>query len=292
MRDSGKPSPVLAQLRRRMAGIERRHRLGHGAGHQRGTGCEAAAAYAPTGHEAIDAALGGGIARARLHELFAADGDDAASAGGFAAMLAVRLGGPLLWLREDRAQRAGGGLFAPGLADIGFDPAQLLMLVLPDPLAVLRAAAEALRCAALGAVVIELWGAAPVLDLTASRRLALAAGESGVTALMLRVDAAPVPSAAWTRWQVAAAPSLALEASAPGHPTMRLDVLRQRGRHDGGRWHVEWNRDQNCLREASAAPFLTPGRDGGAVQRPATPAALSGAVVPFAADGAAARRVA
>ena len=52
------------------------------------------AALASTGHEGMDAALGGGLLRGRLHEIFAGENDDASSAAGFAAMLALRLAQP------------------------------------------------------------------------------------------------------------------------------------------------------------------------------------------------------
>ncbi|WP_204272997.1 hypothetical protein, partial [Enterobacter hormaechei] len=62
-------------------------------------------------------------------------------------------------------------------------------------------------CDALGAVVLEVWGEARQLDLVASRKLTLAAQASGVTALMLRIAATPIPSTAETRWIVRAAHS-------------------------------------------------------------------------------------
>src|SRR3546814_7096102 len=43
-------------------------------------------AVAATGHPGIDRALGGGLPRGRLHEVFAAEPDDAGSAAGFASM--------------------------------------------------------------------------------------------------------------------------------------------------------------------------------------------------------------
>lgn len=49
------------------------------------------AAMVPLGHPGIDTALGGGLMRARLHEVFAAAIDDTGSAAGFAAMLASQL---------------------------------------------------------------------------------------------------------------------------------------------------------------------------------------------------------
>jgi protein ImuA len=231
-------SPPLSRLRRQLAAIERQHHV-----------VAADPGRVPTGHAAIDAVLDGGMMRARLHELFAAQAEDAAAVAGFAAMLARQAGGPVVWLRQDEAQRRGGGLYGPGLVDIGFDPGRLTIALLPDALAILKAAAEVVRCAAVGVAIIELWQAAPALDLTASRRLAMAAEQSGVTALMLRVAAEPAPSAAWTRWQVASAPSAPLEANAPGHPALDLTIMRQRHRPAGGRWLVEWNRDQGCFIE-------------------------------------------
>ncbi len=58
-------------------------------------------------------------------------------------------------------------------------------------LGILRAGAEAARCPAVGAVLMEPWGEARPLDLTASRRLTLAADQSGVTVFLLRARPRP-----------------------------------------------------------------------------------------------------
>jgi protein ImuA len=226
-----------------------------------------------TGHRALDVALGGGLARGRVHELFAAEGDDSASAAGFAAMLALRAAGrqaPILWLGSDEAERRGGRFYAPGLAELGGDPDALVLAIAPDPKALLRGAADAARCSGLGAVIVECWGKCPALDLTASRRLALAAEQSGVTLIMLRLEAEPVPSAADTRWAVGAAPSQTLEADAPGAPIFEIELLRRRAGPSGMRWRLEWDRDQIIFRDP----------------------ALSGAVVSLPARGPAADRAA
>ncbi|HEU4959724.1 MAG TPA: hypothetical protein VFT56_04895 [Sphingomonas sp.] len=238
----------LASLRRRIARLERQRPSSDWA-------------RASTGHAGIDAALGGGLALGRLHELFAVEASDAGAATGFAAMLAslVAHEGPMVWLREAEAE-ARGRLHGPGLAELGLDPARLVLGVPREPLDLLRAAADVLRCAPIGVAVIELWRQPHPLDLTASRRLAVAAETSGVTALLLRIAAAPAPSAAQTRWRVAAAPSGALEAEAPGHPTFDLELIRQRSGPQGLSWRVEWNRDTRTFAE---------------------PAPLSGAVVPL-----------
>lgn len=211
-----------------------------------------------TGHEALDRVL----LRGRLHEVFASDAGDAASAAGFAAMLALRLqagtDAPLLWLRTGNALRQGGGLYAPGLAELGGDPGRLLLAEAPDPLALLRCANDAARCAGLAGVVVESWGRMPAFDLTASRRLALAARESGVTLLMLRLGAEPMPSAAETRWSVAAAASQALEADAPGAPAVEIELLRWRSGPAGLRRRVEWNRDARAFREPALPRAVVP----------------------------------
>jgi protein ImuA len=234
----------------------------------------------PLGVDSLDRALGGGLARGRLHELFAAEPADAGSAAGFAAMLAccaLPPGAPLLWLRLEEVERRGGRLHAPGLAEIGIDPSRLVLAVLPDPVALLRAAAEVLRCPEVGMAVIELWQSPRALDLTASRRLAIAAEETGVTALLLRAEAQPAPSAAQTRWSIAAAASTALEADAPGFPVLDLELLRQRGGPGGGRWRLEWNRDRACFEEAALSDVTLPAFPGGSLaDEPAAPLRYAG----------------
>ncbi len=227
----------------------------------------AAAGLRPLGVAGLDRALGGGLAAGRLHEIFALDEEDASAAGGFAAMLALRLAkgsAPLLWLREERAQRLG-QLYGPGLIDLGLDVTRLVIGVLPDPLAVLRAAVDALRCPAPGAVILEFRREPAVLDLTASRRIALAARASGVTALLLRVGGRPRPSAAETRWSVEALPSDPLEAAAPGHPAMRLALLRRRGGPADLAWHLEWDRDAECFRDTPLCGAAVPVPVGGSL---------------------------
>lgn len=233
----------LASLRRRIARLERQRSPSN-------------ASRIATGHAAIDTALGGGLTLGRLHEAFAIEPDDAGAATGFVTTLAcfAARDGPVVWLREAETERRA-PLHGPGLAEIGLDPARLVVGVPETPLDLLRAAAEVVRCAAVSVAVIELWRRPRPLDLTASRRLAVAAETSGVTALLLRIAAEPTPSAAQTRWRVAAAPSAPLEANAPGNPAFDLELTRQRGGPEGLRWQVEWNRETRILADATA-PLL------------------------------------
>lgn len=161
-----------------------------------------------SGCAGLDAALAGGFAYGRVHEFYAVEAVDAAAAAGFVGAIASGMapGRAVLWLRSQRAARAAGAVQANGLNELaaaGHGLAGGLIAVVPDALALLRTAADAVRCAALGAVIVEGWGMMRELDLTASRRLALAAAQSGVPLLMLRIDAEPVPSSAQTRWRVA-----------------------------------------------------------------------------------------
>ncbi|MFM6933201.1 MAG: ImuA family protein [Novosphingobium sp.] len=207
-----------------------------------------------SGIASLDATLAGGLAHGCVHEVYAGEVGDAAASAGFAMALTAGMAGrdqAAMWLRSRRSQGAAGVIQASGWAELGGVPGLGLLAVLPDTLALLRAAVDALRSPALGAVIVEGWGAMRELDLTASRRLALAAEKSGVPLFLLRIDAEPVPSAAQTRWQVTAAPSLALPGNAPGMPTFDVTLLRQRSGPCGLSWRLEWDRDRHLFRDAA-----------------------------------------
>jgi protein ImuA len=227
----------LARLKQQIARIERQCPLPD------------ARSVVPTGHAAIDAALGGGLRRGSLHEAFA-ESADAASAAGFAAMLARRCGGPAIWIRETKTAQQ---LYGEGLAEIGLDPACLILCAVPDAAAALKAAHDAVHCPQSGVVVIELWRRARAMTLTVSRRLALAAEKSGVTPILVQIDVAPQPSAATTRWAVRSAPSIALAGNAPGWTALDLELLRQRGRAGEGRWTAMWDADDGRFVPAAGA---------------------------------------
>lgn len=219
--------------------------------------------------------LEGGLAAQGVHEFFQAGEKDGAATSGFALLLAAmrqrQHGGALIWAREDKAARLGGHPYGPGIAELGIDTRLLTLLTLPDARAVLKAAFDAARDAAVSAVVMELVGRQPLLDLTATRRFALAALEKDTMTLLVRGKAKPTPSAAHTRWQVAAAPSRALEANAPGAPAFALDLLRQRGGRDGIRLILEWDRDTAAFHIGDHAAPATP------LSRPSSAVAAGGA---------------
>ena len=235
-------TPAVSALRGMLAGLEA-ERLPTGT------------RFFHLGAPGADGALGGPLACGALHELFAAEAGDMAAAAGFALALAMRAAAhpsgtrPLLWVRQEMVEGEAGPLAAPGLGTLGFDPARLLLVRAPDAATALRVADDAARCPALGAVILEPWGDPKALDLTATRRLSLRAGESGVTILMLRPAGRPAASAAATRWRIRAAPSRPLAGDAPGPPCFLVELLRHRAGHPGGSRHLEWDHETSSFRD-------------------------------------------
>jgi protein ImuA len=203
-------------------------------------GLQAAVARIPLGHAEADLCLKGGVQRGALHEIFAGAGHEAAATG-FAAGLALRVaeGRRLLWIRQDFSAHEYGDLCATGLDEFGINPAHMLLLSVARAEDQLRAANDALGCAAVGAVVIEMAGQPKILDLTAGRRLVLAAAQKTVTAILLRFSAEPTSSAAETRWLVRAAPSHAPDQQW-GQPVFNVSLVRNRNGQTG-QWAFEWS---------------------------------------------------
>ena len=209
---------TVAELRETLRRIE-------GDGHQRRPAL-------PFGVHAIDERLAdGGLRLDALHEVAAATpclGDDA-SATLFIAGIAARAWGPVLWVVRRR------DLFAPGLYQAGLAPHRVLYAEARDDDELLAVMEEGLRHRGLGAVV----GEARRAGLAATRRLQLAAEGGRTIALLLKVHARartaggadPIgqPSAAVTRWRVAAAPSAPLAGEGLGRARWLLDLARQKG---------------------------------------------------------------
>jgi protein ImuA len=203
------------------------------------------------GLPALDARLDGGLARGAVHEVLPESAADTPSACAFALMMAARTaeaGGRILWITSEARIRREGVPYGPGLAELGVAPDQVLIATVPDELAALKAAGDTLRCPGLAAALIDM-GPARRLDLTASRRLALASAQSGVTAFVLRDRSSVIASAAASRWQVAAAPSVPLPGQAPGPVTLALALVRHRGGVPPFNIVVEWTHDDRSFRE-------------------------------------------
>lgn len=197
----------------------------------------------------IDAHLpAGGLDCAGLHE-FAGVGPDTehgATPALLVAGLLARHPGRVLWASERR------DVFAPALAAVGLHPNRIMFVEAGR--SVLAVMEEGLRHAGLTGVVGELSGP---LGLTASRRLQLAAEAAGAAAFVVRRSrrhddpALAAPSAAATRWRVAAlpAPPPRLEMSSVpgvGRAHWQLDLVRCRGGMPAS-WTLEACDAQNRL---------------------------------------------
>jgi protein ImuA len=212
------PVPDLATLRRQLARLER----------PRGGG-EAVS----LGEPALDAALPwDGLPRCGLHDVLGSEGD--AAAGGFAMALAGRLAGNdglIVHVGMRHRRQATGSPYGPGLVRFGVKPDRLILVTVRRPVDLLWTMEESLRSGALAAVI----GEGVAADLTASRRLQLAAETGGAAALLLP----EVESRSWvalTRWRVASAAS----SDGPFRPRWRVTLERCRGGTSGD-WLVDWD---------------------------------------------------
>src|ERR1044072_5253253 len=201
------------------------------------------------GVPAIDAALGGGLPAAALHEVSAPPMHLGAAAGFTLALatLAQERNKETLWIASDFGLLETGAPYAPGLEQFGLAADRLLFARVARPVDALFAMEEALKCRALSAVIAE-FGAAP--DLTATRRLSLAGKDHGGLGLILRQgflhNASDAPSAARTRWQVTAAPSVPDEFGGLGPTAFLLDLTRNR-RGPCGTWTLTWDHHERVF---------------------------------------------
>jgi len=218
------------------------------------------------GANVLDEALPlGGLRRDALHEVAASDYSNMGAAMGFTTALVARFAevsplAPVLWCEGSHAPFDFGGLYGPGLASFGLDPARLVIVTPSRDVELLWTLEEALRLGAFAAVVGEIDAGARAFNLTATRRLQLAAEEGGAPALLLTGHQSVGASAAVTRWRVAAAPSpvdLPLrdrQMQFPGRPCWHVTLERCRGAERGASWSMEWDR----ARLEFAAPRLKP----------------------------------
>jgi protein ImuA len=187
----------------------------------------------------------GGLPLAALHEVLAAE---PGAAFGFAALLLARAeaalpGRALLWIAPDP------DAYPPGLARLGLSARSLVLVRATKPTDALWAAEEALRCPAIAATLLI----GPTPDLTAARRLQLAAETGGGIGLLLRSDSEDAgPTAALTRWRLTALPA----DTTPHHlgdPEWQVSLLRARGGRPG-EWAMRWDAALGRLEVAGEAP--------------------------------------
>lgn len=198
--------------------------------------------------EPVDAALpgGAGLPRGAAHEVAATEGDSG-SAFGFAALLAARAcAGPepqtTFWIEPEPS------IWPAGAIRFGLRP-ESLVVVAASGVDSLWAAEEVLRCPAVGAACLV---CPRPLDMPASRRLQLAAEAGGGLGLvLLRPEALAQPSAARTRWRIAAAPGTGERSYDLGQPAWNLELVKAVGGRPG-RWELVWDEGRQALQPRPA----------------------------------------
>ena len=201
----------------------------------------------------------GGLVQDALPEQFAENHADIGAVTVFCITILIRLLSiedqnpkrPILWCLQNQVMDTG-DFYPSGFAHLGLNPAHIFAVRTKHDTDALWVMEEALRCGVLCAVVGELKS----VDLTASRRLQLAAKAGNTMPLLLRpVSDTLAPSAAATRWQIAANSSKprgwAAELNEPGPACWRANLFRCRGGTPGN-WTMEWCDETGDL--ALAAP--------------------------------------
>jgi protein ImuA len=199
------------------------------------------------GIPALDKVLHSGLAPAALHEVTPAAMTDLGSAIGFTLALAAHARKPgkkpgktTLWIQTDFAGLEAGNVHGLGSDLFGLPARDLIIVKVARGTDALWAMEEALKCRALACVVAEIPNDAPMADLTATRRLTLAAREGGAFGFLLRHRASALTSSAQTRWRVSAACS---EPDAFGGlgPTAFALSLHKNRRGPTGHWTIVWD---------------------------------------------------
>jgi protein ImuA len=227
---AGKPA-ALRRLRRAVAAIEGQ-----------------ATSLAP-GHRAlslglaeIDRVLAGGLAPASLHEVAGASWRDIGAAIGFTLALAARAPErrETLWVQTDFADVDSGAIYGPGCELFGLQLNALFIMKVAKASDALWAMEEALKCRALSSVICELPDDGALADLTATRRLTLAAREGGGFGFLLRHRPSPLTSSAETRWEISAARSVPDRFGGLGHTTFAASLVKNR-RGPTAQWTIAWD---------------------------------------------------
>jgi len=189
-----------------------------------------------------------------LHEIRIEDWRARASAVSFALALAGPRGGAIVLVQLAHEARTDGALFARGLEGLGVAPGRLVAAFAQDEKRFFWALEEAAREKGLAAVIALAPRGEKLLDLTATRRLALAAEGAAAAPIIIRTMTVAAPTAAAIRWKIEPAPSRPDpdDARAPGAPRWRVSLERFRAdgrlcacppflaelRHDGRNLHL------------------------------------------------------
>lgn len=185
----------------------------------------------------------GGLMLGALHEIAPLAGNDRTAALGFLVALLARLpDAPLLFVMP-RALAAQTRPHGHGLNRMGLDPARVLLIETAGEKQSLWALEEALRSAVPAAVAGAI---GRKLDLRASQRLHLAAGESGVPLFLLRPAGAFEPGVAVTRWEIGSVPAARDRFGMIVRSRWRVVLSRCRNGRTN-EWLVEYDHAARCF---------------------------------------------
>lgn len=249
----------------------------------------------PLGSAPLDGLLGGGLAVGALHEMGPAEPADLAAVTGFALAIALRAAtcptgmasDLLIWIQHRRAADAGRP-YGPGLAAFGLDPARVVLVEAQDATEALHAAEEALR-GGIGTILAELADDLRTADLTATRRLSLAARAGGTLALLIGHRMPQRPAAAASRWRIAAAPGPIPHQPDIAHPgdlgppALLAELTKNRHGPAGSRWRLVWDPATRAFHAAEPAADRTDAAERHATAVPGTithPAAAAITMLP------------
>lgn len=214
--------------------------------------------FKPSNSRSVDPGLGsmndafpsGTFPLGAVHEFLSAQPEDSAATSGFiAALLSPLMGGEgaALWISASRT------IFPPALKSFGIDPDRVIFIDLEGEKDVLWAMEEALRCAALTAVV----GEVQEISFTASRRLQLAVEQSRVTGFIVRRHTHRLNTTACvSRWKITPLPGEPMEdLPGVGFPHWRVELLRMRNGRPGV-WEMVWRGGR--LHPVEKVSFVSP----------------------------------
>jgi protein ImuA len=205
---------------------------------------------------------------APLTEIIPASPGDHAAALGFALAWAVAAAkdGVIFWAAAEQDFFEDGLPNAEGLAQFGVGLGQLLMVRANSQMDALWATEQALTTPETTALCAISPSKKP-LNLTATRRLLLTAEKHKTRCILLRLDCAGA-SAAWSRWNISAAPSEGVGREL-GAPAFSAHLARNRAGPCGLNFNLQWDIHSHAFRDRQS------GLD----------AAMDGVVAPAFADG-------
>jgi protein ImuA len=180
------------------------------------------------GAPALDAALGGGLVLGAVSQIQPEAHWDEPAALAFALACAARAmacrPGHLVWIGDGAATREWGAPDGPGLQAMGLPLDRLLLVEAPDARRARGCVEDAARTPGL-AGVLAVTGPGTAFDLTAARRVQLAAEQAGGLVLLAAAARAPVFAPARARLKVAARPSRPPDWAEGGVPGLSLPPL-------------------------------------------------------------------